>query len=54
MLKQSQKHPLSREQVIAFEDHYVVCNRCATLVEGTAEYVEAMRSAAKKVRPEAQ
>ncbi len=45
---------LSQEQVIAFEDHYVVCNRCATLLEGTAEYVEAMRFAVKKAQNEAQ
>ena len=43
---------LSKEEEAMFEDHYVTCNRCATLLERTAAYVEAMRAAAKKVRSE--
>jgi len=43
---------LSKAQDAAFEDHYIACNRCATLVQVTAEYVEAMRAAAKKVPSE--
>jgi len=43
---------LSKEQEAAFEDHFIDCNRCATLVRRTAEYVEAVRPAAKNVRSE--
>jgi hypothetical protein len=28
---------LSKVQDAAFEDHYIACNRCATLVQRTAE-----------------
>jgi hypothetical protein len=43
---------LSAEQATAFQNHYVGCNRCAVVLQETAEYVEAMRAAAKKVREE--
>jgi hypothetical protein len=43
---------LRAEQAGAFEDHYVVCNSCGTVLEKTAAYVDAMRNAAKKLRPE--
>ena len=43
---------LPNEQAAAFEDHYVVCNSCATVLETASTYVDAMRSAAKKLRPE--
>jgi hypothetical protein len=43
---------LSKEQETTFEDHYIACNRCAALLERTAEYVDAMRAAANKVRSE--
>ncbi len=43
---------LSKEQETTFEDHYVACNQCATLLGRTAEHVDAMRAAAKKVRSE--
>jgi hypothetical protein len=45
---------LSKEQETTFEDHYVACNRCATLLGRTAEYVETMRAAAHKVRSKAE
>jgi hypothetical protein len=41
---------LQKDQVIAFEDHYVTCSQCATVLQKTAEYVEAMRAASRKVR----
>jgi anti-sigma-K factor RskA len=41
---------LRKEQVIAFEDHYVTCSQCATVLQKTAEYVEAMRAVSKKAR----
>jgi hypothetical protein len=34
---------LQKERVIAFEDHYVTCSQCATVLQKTVEYVEAMR-----------
>lgn len=40
---------LTKEQVVAFEEHYSGCNPCATVLQNTAEYVEAMRAAAKKL-----
>jgi hypothetical protein len=43
---------LSAEQKMAFEDHYICCERCATLLQETAVYVEAMRTAAKDLRSE--
>ena len=43
---------LSREQATAFEDHFVACNPCATVLQKTAEYVDAMRAAARKQRSE--
>jgi hypothetical protein len=41
---------LRKEQVIAFEDHYVTCSQCATVLQKTAEYVEAMRAVSRKAR----
>jgi len=43
---------LPNEQAVTFEDHYVVCNSCATVLEKACTYVDAMRTAAKKLRPE--
>jgi hypothetical protein len=43
---------LTAEQAIAFEIHYVGCNRCALVLQKAVEYVDAMRAAAKKVRDE--
>ena len=43
---------LHTDEATAFEDHYVVCNSCAAVLEQTASYVKAMRGAAKKVRSE--
>jgi hypothetical protein len=45
---------LSREQATTFEDHYITCDQCATVLQGSAEYIEAMGAAAKRVRSEAQ
>jgi anti-sigma-K factor RskA len=41
---------LRTEQADAFEDHYVVCNLCATVLEKTSEYLDAVRLAAKTLR----
>jgi hypothetical protein len=43
---------LRKEQVIAFEDHYAACEARATLLYKTADYVDAMRAGAKKLRSE--
>ena len=43
---------LPNEQAVTFEDHYVVCNSCATVLEKACTYVDAIRTAAKKLRPE--
>jgi hypothetical protein len=45
---------LPEEEVEAFEVHYFVCADCATMLQHTAEYVDAMRSAAEKLRSGAQ
>ena len=42
---------LTKLQAAAFEDHYVVCNSCATVLENAASYVDVMRTAAKILRP---
>ena len=41
---------LPKDQAIVFEDHYVACTRCATVLEKTAEYLDAVRAAAKQLR----
>jgi hypothetical protein len=41
---------LDRAAAVAFEDHYVICNRCAEIVEATERYVRAMKAAAR-LRP---
>jgi len=38
------------EQVTAYEDHYVTCAACATILQEAAEYAEAMRAATLKLR----
>ena len=43
---------LSGKQATAFEDHFVACNPCATVLQKTAEYLDAMRAAARKQRSE--
>ena len=43
---------LRTEEAMAFEDHYVACNTCATVLEKTASYIDAMRGAATKLRSE--
>ena len=41
---------LPEEQAIAFENHYAACETCATALYKTADYVDAMRAAAKTLR----
>jgi anti-sigma factor RsiW len=43
---------LPKEQAIAFEDHYAICETCATVLYKTVDYVDAMRAAAKTLRSE--
>jgi hypothetical protein len=45
---------LLEEEAEAFEVHYFVCADCATMLQHTAEYVDAMRAAAEKLRSDAQ
>jgi hypothetical protein len=45
---------LTAEEAVAFEDHYVGCNRCAMVLQKAAEYIEAMRAAAESVRDKPQ
>jgi hypothetical protein len=45
---------LPEEEVEAFEVHYFVCAACATMLQHTAEYVDAMRAAAEKLGSDAQ
>jgi hypothetical protein len=44
---------LPEEEVEAFEIHYFVCADCATMLEHTAECVDAIRAAAEKLRADA-
>ncbi len=41
---------LRKEQVIAFEDRGVTCSHCATVLQKTAGYIEAMRAVSKKLQ----
>ena len=45
-------HSLPEAEVDAFEEHFFVCAACAGVVEKTAEYVEAIHAAARKLRSE--
>jgi hypothetical protein len=45
---------LPEEEVEAFEVHYFVCAACVTVLQHTAEYVEAMRTASRTLRSDAQ
>jgi anti-sigma factor RsiW len=45
---------LSEEEVEAFEVHYFACPACATLLEQTDEYLDAMRRAAGNMQTDAQ
>jgi hypothetical protein len=37
-------------ETTAFEDQYIACKRCATVVEDADSYVRAMQDAARKLR----
>jgi anti-sigma factor RsiW len=39
---------LNAGQAAVFEDHYLGCDACATVLYKAADYVDAMRAAAKK------
>jgi hypothetical protein len=37
---------------LVFEDHYVACPSCASIVASTDEYIRAMRNALERLRTE--
>jgi anti-sigma factor RsiW len=43
---------LGRSERLAFEDHYLTCPRCASIVASTDEYVRSIRSALERLRAE--
>ena len=43
---------LPKKEANAFEDHFAACEPCATVLQRTAEYVDAMRAAGRKLRSE--
>jgi anti-sigma factor RsiW len=43
---------LPTEEAIAFEEHYLACDTCATVLYKTVDYVDAMRAAARKTQSE--
>jgi anti-sigma factor RsiW len=43
---------LNEEQAAAFEDHFVACDTCATVLYKTADFVDAMHAAAWKMGTE--
>jgi anti-sigma factor RsiW len=43
---------LPKERATAFEDHFAVCEPCAAVLQKTAEYIDAMRAAGRKLRSE--
>jgi hypothetical protein len=42
---------LDRNSRLAFEEHYLTCARCASIVETTDEFVRSMRNALRRLRP---
>ncbi len=38
---------LSKEDADAFEEHYAGCDRCAGVLQRTADFIEALRAAAQ-------
>ena len=43
---------LDRPASLAFENHYLVCARCSSVVASTDEYVRSMRNALRRLRTE--
>ena len=43
---------LDRPARLAFEEHYLACPRCASVVASTDKYVRAMRTALQRLRME--
>ena len=39
---------LTKSEAAEFEEHYILCARCATVVQETALYLDAMKAAAAK------
>src|SRR5215510_10589852 len=43
---------LDRPASLAFENHYLACPRCASVVASTDEYIRSMRNALEQLRSE--
>jgi anti-sigma factor RsiW len=43
---------LDRAERLAFEDHYLSCPRCASVVATSDVYVRSMKTALQRLRPE--
>ena len=41
---------LDHSRRIAFENHYLICPRCASIVASTDEYIRSMKAALKRIR----
>jgi len=41
---------LDRAEAVVFEEHYVACAQCASIVENTNRYVRGMKAAAARLR----
>ena len=42
---------LNAVAAVSFEDHYIMCERCAEIVEATERYPKAMNMTAPRLRP---
>jgi anti-sigma factor RsiW len=43
---------LDRQAALAFEEHYLACERCASMVADTEDYIRSMKTALQRLRPE--
>jgi len=43
---------LDHSRRIAFENHYLICPRCASIVVSTDDYIKAMKTALGRLRSE--
>ena len=41
---------LDHSRRTAFENHYLICSRCASIVAGTDEYIRSMKAALGRLR----
>ena len=42
---------LDKAEALAFEEHYLSCARCASIVEDAEHFTRAMKIAAQRLRP---